>query len=209
MVKFTLGLVMLLVAVPLQAQTARDSLIANKIRFAKDSAHCTTAAQYRDRCNRAKIVLDSIMASLRCGRAIVRDTLSITFPWKCSQSSSGTIDTIEIFQGPITGLYYTSGVDFWPNNGVDSVTVCPLVTYPDGSRKVGWPLMRMRLWRPAPNAATDSVTLFSRGAGASPLSVTCGGMGLASFDSVTVAWKLDWLTDYTGTRLLRPFAWVP
>lgn len=96
MVKYILFVVGMLLAAPLQAQTARDSLIANKIRFAKDSAHCTTAAQYRDRCARAKIVLDSIMTSLRCGRAIVRDANSITFPWKCAPMEPGYDSTTSV-----------------------------------------------------------------------------------------------------------------
>lgn len=96
MVKYILFVVGMLLAAPLQAQTARDSLIANKIRFAKDSAYCTTAAQYRDRCVRAKIVLDSIMTSLRCGRAIIRDTNSITFPWKCAPLEPGFDSTTSV-----------------------------------------------------------------------------------------------------------------
>jgi hypothetical protein len=189
--------------------TARDSAIANKIRFAKDSVYCSSANPYRDRCSRAKIVLDSIMTSLRCGRAIVRDQGNLLFPWKCAPlapPADTSVASITVDFAWRTEVYYNSPTPYWPLSGKDTVTACTLVVNSDSTKKIGWPPVRIGVvGREVPNGIiNDSASLFLRSG--NPLANMCGFMAhrATSLDSVPVTWKMDWFP--LPDRIFRPAA---
>lgn len=204
--------IMLLALIPnmLPAQgTARDSAIANKIRYAKDSVYCSSANPYRDRCGRAKITLDSIMTSLRCGGAVVRQN-NVIAPWKCAPTTPpepAPVASVTVGFTWRTELYYNSPTDLWPVANKDTVTVCALVVEPDSTKRIGWPPARMTVegrQLSATAAVNDSASLVLRGG--NPLAQMCGFMAhrATQLDSVPVTWQLDWFGF--ADRMYRPSA---
>lgn len=202
--KWLLAAFMLLMPGALHAQTARDSLIANKIRYAKDSVYCSSANPYRDRCSRAKVVLDSIIASLRCGRPIVRQPGNLLFPWVCAPIGPEPVASVAVTFGPPTGAYYASGfhVDMDPLQGVgDTVTVCGAR---EDLQKVMWPPIRIQV-------VGDSAVPFIRGG--NPIQQMCGPALIGKFavtDSLPGQWSMEWLTiGPNGRRVYRPVFFIP
>lgn len=191
--------------------TANDSAAAIAIRVARDSVRCATSPRRdADQCSRARLRLDSIRTALVCPRA-----LSPTIPaggWFCPAAPTppppgpGPIATIEVTDtGPLTTPYYASrtidghtGAPV-PAIGVDTVTVCAVVTKADSSRKIGWPPVRML-------QIGDSAIAGTRGG--NPLRQMCAVVDslVPATDSVPVTWALTWLT-YNGVRKLRPIAY--
>jgi len=154
--------------------------------------------------------MDSIRAGLTCPRA-----LAPTIPagsWFCPAApvtpppGPGPIATIEVVDvGPVTEPHYASraldasGAPI-PAAGVDTVTVCAVVTWSTGARKIGWPPVRIR-------QVGDSATMGARGG--NPLRQMCAVVDslVPAPDSIPVTWSLAWLT-YNGARKLRPLAFV-
>lgn len=100
-------------------------------------------------------------------------------------------------------LAYHSATMYQPAPGVDTVTVCAVVTDQAGRRRLVWPPVRMQV-------LGDSARVTTRYG--NPLSSMCAraisAFGLTSTDSLPVTWGGDWIT-VGGVRLWRPFPSVP
>lgn len=204
-------LLLALCAASVQAQSSRDTVHVraqiprlDSVRVAMDSLHRWCLASYSSPkyltkvCNLVKARPDRRLRPRE-------DSLLMTPPPPPPPPPPpSTIATIEVVQtGPISTPYYASGIEFWPVTGVDTVTVCAVVEYADGQKKVGWPPARITVM----GAARDSATMVLRGG--NPLSQMCGPavQGVTTVaDSVPVAWGLTWLQITPNQRVLRPMA---
>lgn len=146
----------------------------------------------------AKTFLASTRLTAYQRRALTRiDSLAQAF-------CPGPVETVEVGIGPMTRTYYASGMWGKPLPGVDTVTVCAVVHYPDHSERLGWPVIRTRA------IGLDSVAVGIRGG--NPLRNMCqwslGFAGLwLSFDSVNVDWAIERFPITTPNGTVNK--WIP
>lgn len=182
------------------------------------------------RARATKVRTDSTRAETCRGGTLTR---SATGTWTCSRATAGPrvsyirrhqekidslvalwlkprpVASLEIGLGPITSSHYASGVWGFPVAGVDTVTVCARIHYPDHSEKLAWPAVRVQF-------IGDSARIFTREG--NPMTQMCELsmlriMRLAPNDSVPVVWEAKWfeikMEDGTTRRRLLPFAVPP
>jgi hypothetical protein len=104
--------------------------------------------------------------------------------------------------------YYNSDSAYLSRPGVDTVTVCAVITDANGIKKLGWPAVRLTQGR------ADSTGWSRRGG--NPLEVMCrsaieraGVTGVVDSASATpIEWRGQWTAIY-NRQLFRPFAFLP
>lgn len=100
-------------------------------------------------------------------------------------------------------LVYNSATMYQPAPGVDTVTVCAVVTDQAGRRRLAWPPVRIQ-------TLGDSARFGNRSG--NPLASMCAraltAFAVSVADSMPVTWAGDWI-PVAGRRLWRPFPSVP
>lgn len=110
--------------------------------------------------------------------------------------------------GYVATVSYNSDSIYLARPGVDTVTVCAVITDAQGVKKLGWPVLRLG------QGHADSTGWGRRGG--NPLEVMCRRAieregvtsGLDSISAMPVNWSGSWVDAY-GRRLFRPFFAVP
>jgi len=120
-------------------------------------------------------------------------------PPSCNPGSPGNVGF---------AIHYATNSDaqWFPNPGVDTVTLCAVLEDMAGTRRLAWPPVRFKTL-----AAGDSLVSWGT-RGGNPLSQMCAkaiqAVGVTQTDSVPVTWAAVWF-DYRSQRLWRPLPSLP
>jgi len=118
----------------------------------------------------------------------------------CNPGSPGNL-------GYVVQLHYESDSMYFPRPGVDSVTICGVLTDAAGARKLAWPPMLF-----IATATRDSGRLDERNGSAFTMTQKCARTlavnGMTDTTSIPVVWSGDWIT-HQGRRIWRPFPALP
>jgi hypothetical protein len=189
----------------LPAQSATDSARARLVRINTDSTRAETCRNGRLSAN--GLSCNGATGSVRVTyiRRQQNRVDSLVQAWLARRP----VDSVSIGFGPIATMHYASSVFGFPVAGVDTVTVCARIHYPDHSEKVGWPPVRVQFIGDSARITTRSGNPLTQMCELSMLRI----MNVVAGDSVPVVWEAKWFTirleDGTTRRRLLPFAVPP